>query len=338
MVRPFIIAGLLLLLSQPIFAATRKLACYLDGGLLTREIIVSKGYVEAPLPAGMIPGTLRVKSGNGAVIIRVQSVPVKVTAKTDRALALLDERRDLLGDRLKSLQTREEIFTAAARSQSAKAPRKSKANPEPVAAIRQGTDLALARLEEVYRLRRGAEKELKVVALKRADLLRRANVGGTLARIWLRGGEGKSGSVTVEYVVGDAAWKPAYDLRLDGTDKAILTLRALLPEIESGTSVAVVATTLSSPGTSALLLPVADDYAIVAAYTLPVIALATVSPISPLSLIITNSSLSPLPSGDVSCFWKEEYRGTAHLPVVIPGERKELHCGPAAATPAAPVY
>ena len=76
MVRPFIIAGLLLLLSQPIFAATRKLACYLDGGLLTREIIVSKGYVEAPLPAGMIPGTLRVKSGNGAVIIRVQSVPV----------------------------------------------------------------------------------------------------------------------------------------------------------------------------------------------------------------------------------------------------------------------
>ena len=324
MVRLFITTGLLLTLTSPICAASRQLSCYLDGGIVSREVAVAKGYAELSLPAGMVPGSLRVKPENGSVIIRVESLPARVDPRTEKALALLDERGELLGDRLRALQTREEIFTAAAKSQSAKAPRKSKANPEPVTAIRQGTDLALTRLEEVYRLRRATEKELKGLEEKRRDLSRRANVGGSVARIRV---QGRCDVVTVAYATRDAAWKPSYDLRSDGPDTAVLTLRALLPETETGTFVTVTPTPLASPTLPSDPLPVAGDYAAVANYTLPVVATATTSPLGSLSVALTNSTVLTLPSGDAACFWKGEFRGRVHLPAIPPGERVELLCG-----------
>ncbi len=324
MVRLFFTAGLLLTLISPVCAASRQLTCYLDGGVVSREVAVVKGYAEVALPSGMVPGSLRVKPENGSVIIRVESLPARVDPRTEKALALLDERTELLGDRLRALQTREEIFTAAAKSQSAKAPRKSKANPEPVTAIRQGTDLALTRLEEVYRLRRTTERELKGVEAKRMDLSRRANVGGSIARIRV---QGRCDAVTVAYASRDAAWKPSYDLRLDGPDTAVLTLRALLPETETGTFVTVTPTPLASPALPSDPLPVAGDYAAVTNYTLPAVATATTSPLASLSVALTNSTRLTLPSGAAACFWKGEFRGTAHLPAIHPGERVEVLCG-----------
>jgi len=317
-------ACILLLLSPPLHAANRRLTCYLDGSVLRQEILTSKGYAEVSLSGAMMPGALRVKPGNETVIIRVQVVPAKANPKLEKALASLDEHRELLGDRLRALQTREEIFVAAARSQSAKAPRKSKNNPEPVTAIKQGTDLALARLEEVYRLRRAAEMELKSLEVKRVDMARKANVGGSVARIWL---QGKSGVVSVEYAAVDAAWKPVYDLRMDETgSSAAVTIRALLPETEQGTIIAVTPARLNAPSPS-VILPAGGDYAPVATYTLPVVVSASVSPISRLSLTLTNTTQMTLPAGDASCFWKGEFRGTTHLNDLAPGERKELVCG-----------
>ena len=331
MKRLLLVTAILLTLNAPLWAAGRSLTCYLDGGVVSQELVVSKGYAEVSLPGGVMPGSLRVKPGGDTVISRVQTVPAPVDPKTEKTLALLDERRELLGDRLKALQTREEIFTAAAKSQSAKAPRKTKSNPEPVTAIRQGTDLALARLEEVYRLRRVTEKELKALEAKRADLARRANVGGSIARIWL---QGKAGAVSVDYAVSDAAWKPVYDLRADGSGSA-LTLRALLPETGRETVVRVVPAGLGAPGAAAPL-PVAGDYAPVAAYTLPGVASLSDSPLAPLSLTLTNSTPSILPAGDVSCFWKGEYRGTAQLPLMVPSDRREIVCGRPSAPPVQP--
>ena len=325
-----IAAGILILTTSPLHAAGRHLACYLDGGVLIQEVAATKGYVEVSLPAGMVHGSLRVKPGRDVIISRVQTVPAKVDPKTEKALALLDERRELLGDRLKALQTREEIFTAAARSQSAKAPRKSKGNPEPVTAIRQGTDLALARLEEVYRTRRATEREIKTLEARRAELARRARVGGSVARIWL---QGKGGTVTVECAAADAGWKPVYDLRLDGAGHVTVTLRALLPETEAGTEVTVTPSRLDSASSPSAPLPAAGDYAAVATCTLPAVASPPPSPLAPLSVTLTNETPALLPAGDASCFWRGEFRGTARLPDLGPGERKEIVCG---ATPAAP--
>lgn len=321
---------LFLLLSAQLHAAGRNLTCYLDGGVVSQELSTAKGYLETALPGSMIPGSLRVKPGRDTVIARVQTVPARVDVKTEKALASLDERRELLGDRLRALETREEIFTAAARSQSAKAPRKSKSNPEPTAAIRQGTDLALARLEEVYRARRQTEKELKGVEARRAELARNGNVGGSVARIWLRE---RSGTVTVEYAVTDAAWKPLYDLRLDGTGIASVTLRALLP---GNAPAMVIPALLTSAAQQGEPLPSAGDYSPVATYTLPVDVTVATSPVSLLHLTLTNSTTLTLPAGEGSCFWKGEFRGTAQLPVMAPGERKELVCGATPAVPAPP--
>ena len=324
MKRLIITTGLLLILNAPLLAATQNLVCYLDAGVLNRQLVVSKGYAETSVPGSMMQGTLRVKPGNGVVITRVQTMPARVDLKTAKALSLLDDRRDLLGDRLKALQTREEIFTAAAKSQSAKAPRKTKANPEPMIAIRQGTDLALARLEEVYRLRRAAEKELKAVEAKRNELSRKANVGGSNARIWT---QGKTGMVSVEYAQNDAGWKPVYDIRVDGTEHVALTLRASLPQTEPGTVVMVIAGLLTSPDTAPTPLAASGDYAPVATYTLPVVVSTAFTPFSPLAMSVTNATSLLLPSGDASCYFKGEYRGTVHFPSVMPGERKDLICG-----------
>lgn len=324
-----------LLLTLPAWAGTRSITCYLDGGVVSQAVVVVKGYAEVLLPGGMLAGTLRVKPQGEAVIAKVQTVPAKVDPKAEKALASLDERRDALGDRLKALEVREEIFTAAAKSQSAKAPRKSKTNPEPVTAIKQGTDFALTRLEEVYRARRATEKELKGLDVKRAELARKANVGGSIARIWL---QGKSGSVTVEYAVTDAAWKPVYDLRLDGTGTVVITLRALLPEAEPSTAFFVVPARLTSSGiASGARLSASGEYGSIATYTLPVVAAEPASPLVPLALTLTNATTQLLPSGDASCYWKGEFWGTVLFPGLSPGDRKELVCGrPAPPDPATP--
>ncbi len=314
-----------LLLTAPAMAGTRNLTWYLDGGVVTLEVVVSRGYAEVPLSGGMVAGTLRVKPEGDAVISRVQTIPATVDPRAEKGLAALDERRDALGDRLKALESREEIFKAAARSQSAKAPRKSKSNPEPVTAIRQGTDFALARLEEVYRARRTAEKELKGVEARRLELARKANVGGSVARIWL---QSKSGRVTVEYAVAEGSWKPLYDLRLDGSGAAKVSLMALLPESDPSTTVFVSPLRLSAPEAPGTLRRAASgDYAAIVAYTLPVAVTESLSPRLPLTLLLTNTTAEPLPAGDVSCYWKGEFRGTALLTGLAPGERKELLCG-----------
>ena len=315
----------LLLLVISAHAGTKSLTCYLDGGRVSQEVTVRRGFAEVTLPHDLVSGSLRVRPLAGAVITRVQTVPAKVDPKAEKALTALDERKDALGDRLKALETREEIFTAAAKSQSAKAPRKSKSNPEPVTAIRQGTDLALARLEEVYRARRAAEKELKALEVKRAELAKKANVGGSIARIWL---QGRDGTVMVEYLVAGGAWKPAYDFRLDGSPTAAVTLRAMLPEMEPGTTVTVVAARLSAPDSAGTVpLPAAGNYAAVATFNLPVVAAAPVTDLLPLTFTVTGAADRSLPTGDGTCFWKGEYFGTVLFTGLAPGGTLELVCG-----------
>jgi hypothetical protein len=325
MIRLLCSALMTLFLALPAHAGSKSLTCYLDGGRVSQDVAARRGFAEVTLPGDMVPGSLRVRPLGSAVIVRVQSVPLKVDPKAEKALAALDERKDALGDRLKALDTREEIFTAAAKAQSAKAPRKSKTNPEPVTAIRQGTDLALSRLEEVYRARRAAEKELKALEVKRAELAKKANVGGSTARIWL---QGRDGSVAVEYLVTGGYWKPTYDFRLDGSTDAAVTMRAILPEMEPGMSVSVVAARLSAPDASGISsLPAGGDLAAVAAFTLPVTAIPPAPPLSSLTITLSNATDRSLPHGVGSCFWKGEYYGTVSFPGLAPGGHLELTCG-----------
>ena len=123
---------MLLLTATPVMAAATRVTLYLDGGRVETEVTALKGYVEVPLPQGMAAGSLRVRPLDGASLARVEIVPALPDRKVEAEVARLTERKNHLTDRLKALDVREEIFRAAAKSQSGKAPRKSKNNREPL--------------------------------------------------------------------------------------------------------------------------------------------------------------------------------------------------------------
>jgi hypothetical protein len=129
--------------------------------------------------------------------------------KAETGLDALLEQRSRLGDRLRALATREEIFKSAAKSQSGKAPRKTKTNPDPMQAIRQGTEFAIAQLEAVYTSRRRTELEIRRIDGRIAA----AKVSGrgpeNIVRIHVAPVRGR---ITARYAVAGLAWTPRYDI------------------------------------------------------------------------------------------------------------------------------
>jgi hypothetical protein len=153
---------MLLTAAGPTSADCKSATFYTDGVMVEQEAAAVKGVLEIPLPSGMIDDSLRIIPGSGTVIRRVDIVPAPAdTGKTERELDALLEQKNRLGDRLLALATREDIFKTAAKSQSGKAPRKTKTNPEPMQSIRQGTEFAIAQLEAVYTARRKTEQEIR---------------------------------------------------------------------------------------------------------------------------------------------------------------------------------
>src|SRR5512137_1914890 len=188
----------LLLLAMPVEAATRLVTLYLDGALVESETLMLKEYAEISLPSAILDGSLRIKPLDGCVIERVDIIPAKPDPGLLREMTKLMERRDALSDRLKALDAREAIFMAAAKSQSSKAPRKSKTNPEPLAAVRNATEFAITQLECVYRTRRITEIEIKSLEERLAD--KKKDASGSVARVKL---SRKGGRVAVAYLRSD---------------------------------------------------------------------------------------------------------------------------------------
>ncbi len=216
----------MLLIALPAVAATKSVTLYLDGARVENDVSTAGSYLEIPLPAGASADSLRIRPLGNARLNRVELAPAKPEPKVARELARLTERRELLLDRLKALETREDIFKAAAKSQSGKAPKKTKTNPEPLASVRQGTEFAIAQLEGVYQSRRRTEHELKNVDEQLAALKKNGNAGGTVARVWLLG---KGGRVKASYIQPDLKWQPVYDVSTQGGKLVEVVLRADFP-------------------------------------------------------------------------------------------------------------
>ena len=220
----------------------------------------------------------------------------------------------------------EEIFTAAAKSQSGKAPRKSKSNPEPLLTLRQGTDYAITQLEMVYNARRKADRELKLVE-RRLDVLKKAgNVGGSVARVWLTG---KGGRAKVSYLVNDLRWTPFYDFRLNAEGAAELSLRAILPPLPKGTVAEAVPGLLgTTTNTAAPVKAGHERFPLIAAFSLPVEKERFASSPQPtLAFFTRNSTGWKLPAGDLACYRRGEYLGKALFQGLAPDETGEIVCG-----------
>jgi hypothetical protein len=313
----------LLLLAAPAGATSRLITLYLDGARFEYEATTTKGFLEVSLPPSIQAGSLRIKPMGGCVIERVEIVPAKSDPKRTREMAKLTQRRDSLTDRLHALDAREAIFKVAAKSQSGKAPRKTKTNPEPLASVRQGTEYALAQLEGVYRARRMAESELKSVEARLTSLKREGNA--SVAKVRLAGREAR---ILVSFLRSDLKWVPTYAFRLNKGGEVNVVMCAVLPDMEKEIKVAVVPAILAEAANEAALPVLVQGFPQVASFTFPVEQEKFSStPMAGLLFSFRNLSTRKLPAGEASCYWQGEYLGETSFAGSFPGEIKELVCG-----------
>jgi hypothetical protein len=296
---PLFFGILTLLASHPVAAGQKSITYYLDGARVEQEAAAAGGYLECVLPDTLVAGSLRVKPLGGGSILRVELVPAERDLRRAREIARLEEKKGELQDRMRTLSRREEIFAAAVRSQSGKAPRKTKASPDPLGSLQQGTEFAMAQLDSVYRSERKCRSALEVLERELAA----ARKGTPLARVWLSGGRAR-----ISYLVSDGCWTPYYDFRWSGEGGGELLLHARLPQPEKGVSYLV------SGGTIAQGLAAREVAGVFPTLSRHPLSLqgGPRSEAIPLSFAFTALEAG-LPPGEGAAFWKGEYLGSGRF-------------------------
>jgi hypothetical protein len=203
--------------------AKSTITFYRDGALLQQEAGATKGVIEIPLAAAPIDHSITITPTPGTTITGVENIKAESESSSDKELETLTEQRRRLEDRLQALETREAIFTAAAKSQSGKAPRKTKANPDPMQTIRQGTDFAIAQLEAVYTARRKTTQEIQKVDARLATARKRSRQTEHSLQVTVTPVRGR---VTLRYATAEWRWQPEYNLHLEGDRMARLQVSA----------------------------------------------------------------------------------------------------------------
>lgn len=303
---PFFCGLSLLLSAQLACAGQKSVILYLNGARVEQEVAAADGYLECALPDSFSPGSLRVKPLGGATVSRVELVPAERDRRRAREIARLEERISELQDRMQALSRQEEIFSAAVKSQSGKAPRKTKANPDPVSSLARGTEFALTQLESVYRGKRKCRKALDVLEKELAA----ARKGAAVARVWLSGGKAR-----LSYVSTAERWTPGYDFRWAGDGSGELVLHARLPAAEKGIQYQV------SAGTVDQGLPaqaVRGEYPALSRHRL-ILTGSAPGATAPTSFSFTGAT-AQLPPGEAAAYWRGEYLGTGRYDGAASGE------------------
>ena len=307
-IRYLLICLTLLSVTSLAHAAPRQLTLFSDASLIEVEVAAKKGVGEFSFPAPIREGTLRVKPLDNGSITRVELLPFKTSDKLQKELDSLTEQKHRLEDRLKALDTREGIFAAAAKSQSSKAPRKTKTNPDPMTSVRQGTDFAIAQLEAVFTARRRAEQDLKRVEGRLVGLQKTA-VGGPTVRVSVTPATSR---IRVAAILKDGGWTPRYDIRIQGNGTALLALAAdsssWLPE---GFTVSVTPAAINAGQPTQLYPFSVAGSARLAEWQLPTEKEQVItSPLPSFSLTLKNTSSTPLAAGKAAIYYHGEFLGT----------------------------
>jgi hypothetical protein len=318
--------ALTLLTAHAIPAESRSVTFYSDGTVVEMEATAAKGFIEIPLPASMIEGSLRIRPVGGATLQRVDIVTARTdTAKGEKGVDALLEQRSRLGDRLQALATREEIFKSAAKSQSGKAPRKSKNNPDPMQTIRQGTEFAIAQLEAVYTARRRTEEEIRRIDNRIAAVKDGVRGPETVARIHVSPARG---TVTARYALAGGGWAPRYDMFLDGGNSAQLCLSGQLSGAYPGYQLRVSPAALAE-WDSARVFPVnSGPAARMASFHLPVSEVRFGSGVrGSFSCVLKNTEKLYLPGGSASLYRSGEYVGGFRFEGISSGRSRVVSAG-----------
>ncbi|MRR33853.1 DUF4140 domain-containing protein [bacterium] len=318
--KTFLVAFMLVMSSVSARGAGESVVLFLDGARLEYDVVARQGYLETPLPATMLPNTLRVRPVGACEVLRVEVAHLPRARKAARELAALEERKIVLTDRLKALEQKEEIFRAAAKSQSSRAPRKTKSNPDPLEAVRKGSDFALSRLESVHAVLRKTERECAAVEAKLSALDKDTSSSG-VAKVWLSKDNGKA---RITCLVSDLRWTPYYDFRLSGNGYAETSLRAGIPSKARTGSVAVVPLTLADAGGADIApTPIHSDLDRIDSFRFALAREELVrGPVSVLSFTFGNTAGKSLPPGEAFAYWKGEYLGKSRFdPCSVNGTR-----------------
>ncbi len=317
------LCAMVLIASSVTAAHGKSVTFYADGAIVDLEATASKGVLEVPLPSGILEGSLRVRPDSGATIQRVDIMPAPhASAKTEKELNVLLEQRNRLGDRLQALATREEIFTSAAKSQSGKAPRKTKANPDPMRSIRKGTEFAIAQLEAVYTTRRKTEQEISRIDSLIATAKRNNRGPETVARIII---SPQRGRIRVQYVVGDQGWTPRYDIYLNGSGSAKVDLSGQFPGTFTGYQLLASPAALADSATARTFPVQPGPAAGLASYRLAVAEESFgAGLLSTFSFKLKNLESVYLPAGEASIYHNGEYVGRLRFEGLSSGRSRRL--------------
>lgn len=301
--------------------AAKAVTLYPDGATIEQRETASKGYLEIKMPPAADPESLRIAPAKGGEILRVVTSPIKPAISIEKELARLTDREELLKDRIKALSVREDIFKSAAKSQSAKSPKRTKTNPEPLSTIRQGTDYAIGQLEAVYQAKRKAEKELEQIAVRRQNLSKDRQFGGTLVKIWMTP---PSASATASWSQSDRSWYPLYQVRSDANGSAILSLTAGGVTTDKGESATLMLSSIQSGNTHQKIAYTNDQTNIVKENLKVSEALNTDR--APYKITIINVSQN-LPPGAITCFKSGVYMGKGRFQGGDAGKSLDITCG-----------
>jgi hypothetical protein len=321
----YIFCILFMMLSAVAASAGSSMTCYSDGTIVAREAIAIKGVIEVPLAAGLIDGTLKVEPAVGTALLNVDITPAKLDSRAEKEIETLIEQRQRLEDRLRALATREEIFKSAAKSQSGKAPRKTKSNPDPLQTIRQGTDFAIAQLETVYTTRRKTEQEIKNIEARITVARKSARTGESSARITTSPARGR---VTIRYATSERAWLPHYDVHLAGDGIARLQFSAQIVGNFGGYLLRVSPGSLSESKTAPTFPIAQSGRAALASYRFPVSEESYGNGIyNNFSGRITNTSSQHLPSGEAGLYKSGAYLGKFRFEGLSSGRSRVVSMG-----------
>lgn len=304
-------------------SAAHLVTCYRDGTLHQLEAGATRGVIHLPLPADLLEQTLTVIPASGTTIVNVETVN-RQTGPAGKEFEALTEQRSRLEDRLQALETREAIFTSAAKAQSGKAPRKTKANPDPMQAIRQGTDYAIAQLEAVYTARRKTIQEIGRIDSRIAAARKNGKQAERIVRIEVTPPRGK---VTVRYGTSERAWLPRYNLQVTADGSVLLQFSGHIAEGKKGQNQLISSGSLAdSP--SAATVPAANGSALLATVRLPLTEEHySQGFFSSFSGRITNTGSGYLPPGTAGLFRNGTYMGTFVFEGLSSGRSRVISLG-----------
>jgi len=229
-----------------------------------------------------------------------------------------------MGNSLQTLATREDIFKSAAKSQSGKAPRKTKANPDPMQTIRRGTEFAIAQLEAVYTSRRKTEQDIRRIDSRIAAAKNSGRGLETVARILVSPARVK---VTVRYAMSGMGWTPRYDMYLDSST-AQVQLSALFSGVFSGYLLQVSPAPLAEHDTARVFPINSGQVARLAGFRLQAseVHFGT-GVLSSFSCVLKNSEQLNLPSGDANLYKSGEYVGRFRFEGISSGRSRAISMG-----------